>query len=134
MSRLIFFRTVGVIDWAENEVDPSTGTLRARAKFANEDLLLYSGVYVRVRIVGDAIPDQILVQEKAIGTDMGGKYLMVLDANNVVERRYVELGQREGIMRVIRKGLKGDERYITTGVLRARPGLPAQPVEEKGES
>ena len=128
------FEHDGYVDWAENEVDTSTGTLRARAKFTNEDGLLYSGVYVRVRLVGDAEPNQILVQEKAIGTDMGGKYLMVLDDKNVVERRYVQLGQREGIMRVITKGLEGTERYITTGVLRARPGLAADPVEEKGES
>ena len=124
----------GVVDWTENEVDPSTGTLRARAKFPNEDLLLFSGVYVRVRIVGVTVPNQILVQEKAIGTDMGGKYLMVLDDQNVVQRRYVDLGQREGVLRVIRKGIGDKERYITTGVLRARPGLPAEPVEEKGES
>ncbi|MHC4938778.1 MAG: efflux RND transporter periplasmic adaptor subunit [Planctomycetota bacterium] len=128
------YRHEGIIDWAENMVDPSTGTLRARAVFDNKDGLLYSGVYVRVRIIGESIPNQILVREKAIGTDMGGKYLMVLDEKNVVERRYVELGQREGTMRVIRRGLEGNERYITIGVLRARPGLPVTPVEEKGES
>ena len=128
------FEHKGIIDYVDNTVDPSTGTLRARGVFDNEDGFLYSGIYVRVRIIGEPIPNQIMIEERAIGTDMGGKFVLVLDKENVVERRYVQLGQREGLQRVITKGLEGDERYVVVGVLRARPGMKAEPVEAKGES
>lgn len=128
------FEHKGIVDWVDNTVDPNTGTLRARGVFDNGDGLLYSGVYVRVRIVGQKVPNQILIEERAIATDLGGKYVMVLDKENTVERRYITLGQREGIKRVVLKGLQGDERYVVVGVLRARPGLKAEPVEAKGES
>ena len=123
------FPHVGAVDWAANEVDPNTGTLEARALLPNENCTLFSGVFVRVRLIGKPIPDQILVEERAIATDLAGKYVLSLDEKNVVQRKYIEIGQLEGRMRVVKSGLEGDERYVAVGVLRARPGLAAEPVE-----
>jgi len=106
----------------------------ARAIFDNEEGRLYAGVFVRVRVVGKPQPDRILVEERAIGTDLAGKYVMVVDEKDVAQRRYIVPGQLEGTMRVVLEGLKGNERYITIGTLRARPGLPVNPVEMAAES
>ena len=77
------------------------------------------------------LPDSILVFERAIGTDLGGKYVMVVGDENVVEQRYIELGPREddGFV-VVMSGLEGDESYIINGLLRARPGFPVTPEPE----
>jgi len=128
------FPHVGRVEWFANEVDPDTGTLAARAIFDNEEGRLYAGVFVRVRVVGKPQPDRILVEERAIGTDLAGKYVMVVDEKDVAQRRYIVPGQLEGTMRVVLEGLKGNERYITIGTLRARPGLPVNPVEMAAES
>ena len=114
----------GVLSWASNEVNPDTGTLRARAVFENPDKRLYSGVFVRVRIETDVVPDALVIEEKAIATDLAGKYVLVVGEDGVVERRGVTLGQREGAGRVVTDGLAATDRYIVSGMLRARPGLP----------
>ncbi len=86
--------------------------------------LLYPGVYVRVRVPGNPIPGAVLVHDVAIGTDLAGKYLLVVGEKNMVEKRPVEIGQMEDNMRVILKGIKPGEKYIYEGLQRARPGRP----------
>lgn len=115
---------VGEYDYSNNEVDPGTGTIQLRAIFANKKGLFYPGVYVRVRVPGKPIPNAMLVHDVAIGTDLAGKYLLIVGEKNMVERRQVEIGQLENNMRVILKGIKPGERYIYEGLQRARPGLP----------
>ena len=124
----------GEYDFANNEVDPGTGTIQLRAIFKNTEGLLYPGVYVRVRVPGDPIPNAVLVHDVAIGTDLAGKYLLVIDNKNIVERRSVEIGQLENNMRVILKGIKPDEKYIYEGIQRARPGRPVTIKSESAES
>jgi RND family efflux transporter MFP subunit len=121
----------GRIDFVGNTVNPSTGTIELRAVFPNERLSLFPGLFVRVRAEVAAPVDAILVHEDAIGTDLGGKYVYVLGENNVVEQRYVELGQQQpdGTI-VVDGGLAGDETYIVNGLLRARPGFPVTPMTE----
>lgn len=114
----------GVVDWADNEVNQDTGTLQARAIFPNDTRLLYAGVFVRVQIMDKTETDQVLIEERAIGTDLAGKFVLVVGEGDVVERRGLTLGQREGMLRVVKKGMTGTERYIVVGQLRARPGLP----------
>jgi multidrug efflux system membrane fusion protein len=74
------------------------------------------------------MPGSLVVSERAIGTDLGGKYVLVVGEDDVVEQRYGELGPREddGYV-VVTGGLEGDESYIVSGLLRARPGLPVTP-------
>ena len=102
--------------------------------FDNEEGLLYPGVFVRVRILGGVIPEAVLVEEAALAIDMGGRYLFVVGEGNVVERRYVTLGQLEGTWRVVESGIETNETYIVDGGIRARPGLPVRPQERDTEA
>jgi RND family efflux transporter MFP subunit len=121
----------GHLNFLSNTVNTATGTVEVRGVVPNDDLLLLPGVFVRVRVPGRLLPDSILVFERAIGTDLGGKYVMVVGDENVVEQRYIELGPREddGFV-VVMSGLEGDESYIINGLLRARPGFPVTPEPE----
>jgi RND family efflux transporter MFP subunit len=122
----------GEIDFIDNTVDPTTGTIELRAVLPNEDRVLFPGLFVRTRLLGPS-EEALLVNERAIGTDLGGKYLLVLDDENVVGQQYVTLGQVEndGFV-VVDQGLDGSETYIVEGLLRARPGFPVTP-EREGE-
>ena len=117
----------GVIDFVDNTVDPATGTIELRATLSNDDLVLFPGLFVRVRILGEE-REAILVREKAIGSDIGGKFVLTLGEGNVVDQTYVKLGpvQPDGTV-VVREGLDGSETYIVEGTLRARPGFPVTP-------
>jgi len=118
----------GHLDFLSNTVNAATGTVEVRGVVPNGDQLLLPGVFVRVRIPGRLMPNSVLVSERSIGTDLGGKYVMVVGDENVVEQRYIELGPREddGFV-VVTNGLEGDESYIVNGLLRARPGFPVTP-------
>lgn len=71
----------------------------------------------------------LLVSPAAIGTDLGGKYLLLVGDDNIVELRHVEVGALDGELRVITSGLGANDRYIVNGLQRARPGLPVTPTE-----
>jgi len=118
----------GYLDFLANTVNAATGTVEVRGVVPNDDLVLLPGVFVRVRVPGRVMPGSIVVAERAIGTDLGGKYVMVVGDENLVEQRYIELGPREddGFV-VVTNGLEGDESYIVNGLLRARPGFPVTP-------
>ncbi|WP_154899478.1 efflux RND transporter periplasmic adaptor subunit [Gimesia maris] len=100
------------------------GSDSEKNKDENLRRLLYPGVYVRVRVPGNPIPGAVLVHDVAIGTDLAGKYLLVVGEKNMVEKRPVEIGQMEDNMRVILKGIEPGEKYIYEGLQRARPGRP----------
>ena len=88
-------------------------------------------MFVRLRIPSPEEYEALLVKEEAIGTDLGGKFLLVVDENNIVDRRYVKFGQLYEGLRDIKEGLESGERYIVEGTQRARPGLPVTPKETK---
>jgi multidrug efflux pump subunit AcrA (membrane-fusion protein) len=121
----------GKIDYIDNTVDPTTGTIQIRAVLPNDDMVLFPGLFVRVRVPANVIRDALLIDERAVGTDLGGKYIYVVNDSSYVEQRYVEIVYTtdEG-MALIRRGLEGDETYIVNGMLRARPGFPVQPMTE----
>lgn len=119
----------GRLDSLENTVDTGTGTIRVRGIFPNSDARVFPGFFVRVRLPGENYPDALLVEETALGTDLGGRYLMIVGEGDVVERRYVEPGQlQDDNTRLILSGLEPGERYITRGLQRARPGMPVTPT------
>ncbi|MCD6175570.1 MAG: efflux RND transporter periplasmic adaptor subunit [Planctomycetes bacterium] len=121
----------GVLNFIDNRLDATTGTVQIRGTVPNEKRLLYPGMFVRLRIPSLTETESLLVYEKAIGTDLGGKFILIVgQEDNVVERRYVKLGQLYEDMRVIKNGLEAGERYIYKGIQRARPGLPVTPKEE----
>lgn len=118
----------GVIDFADNRVDPSTGTIRVRAVFDNARRVFKPGLFARVRVPTSPKYDALLVSQLAIGTDQGQKYVLVVDDKNVVERRFVKPGplQDDGLI-VVSDGLRAGESIVVNGLQRARPGKPVTP-------
>jgi RND family efflux transporter MFP subunit len=116
----------GKLDYIAPTVDPSTGTLAARASLPNADRMLLPGYFVRVRIPTQQRP-ALLVPDVAIGSDQGGRYVLVVNQDNVVEQRKVEPGQLVGELRVIDIGLTKDDRVVVGGVMRAIPGQKVAP-------
>jgi RND family efflux transporter MFP subunit len=116
----------GKLDYVAPTVDPSTGTLAARAILQNSDRLLLPGYFVRVRIAGQPEPS-LLVSDVAIGSDQSGRYVLVVNKDNIVEQRKVEPGQLVGELRVIEKGLTKDDRVVIGGIMRAIPGQKVEP-------
>lgn len=116
----------GKLDYAAPNVTPGTGTLAVRGIFANPNATLLPGYFVRVRVPGPG-REQFLVPDVAIGADQGGRYLLVLNADNMVEQRPVTAGQHVGPLRVIEQGLKPDDRVVVDGILRAIPGQKVDP-------
>jgi RND family efflux transporter MFP subunit len=117
----------GKFDYAAPTVNASTGTLAVRGVFANTDRILLPGYFVRVRIPVEQQPDALLVPDSALGSDQGGRYLLVVDKDDVVAQRKVDIGPLVGELRVIDRGLKPDDRVVTAGVLRAVPGQKVDP-------
>jgi RND family efflux transporter MFP subunit len=119
----------GFLDFIDNEVDPATGTIEMRINLPNEDLAVFPGLFVRIKVEGPEIPDAVLVPEVAVGTDLGGKYVLSVDENDIVVKNYVTLGapQAQGMVH-IREGLAGDETIVVNGIVYARPGLPVTPL------
>jgi membrane fusion protein, multidrug efflux system len=112
----------GTLDFVDNRVDPSTGTIRARAVFANPDGRFTPGLFTRIRLVGGAQADTILIEERAIGTDLGRSFVLTLAADNHLEQRFIELGPDVDGLRVIRQGLQAGDTVVVNGLQRVRPG------------
>jgi multidrug efflux system membrane fusion protein len=122
----------GVIDFADNRVDTSTGTIRVRGTFNNAARIFKPGLFSRVRVPVSEPYKALLVSELAVGTDQGRKYVLVVNDKNEVERRFVKLGPSQGDgLQVITEGLKPGEWIVVNGLQRARPGKPVTPT--KGE-
>jgi multidrug efflux system membrane fusion protein len=119
----------GRYEYADSAVDTETGTLQLRGTFENSQRppKLLPGLFARIRLPEGERPDMPLVSERAIGNDQRGVYLMVVNAENVVERRSVKTGQRIDGLIVIEDGLHEDDRVVVKGVQRARPGRKVDP-------
>ena len=111
-------------------IERATGTLAVRAILPNRDQVLVPGNFVRVRVGAADEHDPLLVPDAALGTDQGGRYLLVLDKENVVEQRKVTIGPKVGDLRVIETGLKPNDRIVVAGILRAIPGQKVDPQLE----
>jgi RND family efflux transporter MFP subunit len=117
----------GMLDYASPSVNQSTGTLAVRAVFQNANRVLLPGYFVRVRVPVGEPQNALLVPDSAIGSDQGGRYVLVVDKDNVVEQRKVEIGQRVDEKRMIDSGLNPQDRVVVAGVLRAIPGQKVDP-------
>jgi RND family efflux transporter MFP subunit len=118
----------GVINFVDNQINPKTGTLRLRGVFPNRDDSLAPGNFVRVRVpIGFEHP-ALLVSERAIDTDQAQKILYVVDSDNKVVSRPVQLGPLQDGLREITDGLKPDERVIVNGMQQVRPGVTVEPT------
>ena len=118
----------GKIDFVESLVDPGTGTLRVRAAFSNDKGLLVPGLFGRVRVPIEQ-KEALLVPELAVGISQAGRYLLVVNKDQIVEQRLVKTGQLEGTLRVIEEGLAKDEWVVVNAIQRARPGSKVSPKQ-----
>ncbi|WP_169976953.1 efflux RND transporter periplasmic adaptor subunit [Tautonia rosea] len=118
---------VGILDFADNRIDPNTGTLRARGVFPNPNQLLSPGLFARVRIPLGKPEDAILITETALGSDQGIRFAYVVDVENRVERRLVAIGPVFSGMAVVTEGLTTEDRVIVTGIQRVREGIVVEP-------
>jgi RND family efflux transporter MFP subunit len=117
----------GYIDFVDNRLDPNSGTLRVRAVFGNKDGYLTPGLFVRIRSPGSNPYQGLLIPDKAIGTDQGNKFVLVIGAENKAEPRPVVLGQVVDGLRVVKEGLKPDDKVIVSGLQSIRPGAVVDP-------
>ncbi len=123
----------GKLDYIAPNVDPSTGTLAARASLENADRSLLPGYFVRIRIPSKPRP-ALLVPDVALGSDQGGRYVLVVNKDDVVEQRKVEPGQLVGDLRVIESGLTADDRVVVGGIMRAIPGEKVDAEQQSASS
>jgi RND family efflux transporter MFP subunit len=124
----------GKLDYASPTINQSTGTLAVRGVLPNPDRVLLPGYYVRVRVPFEQQQNALLVPDVALGSDQSGRYVLVVNGENVVEQRKVRTGPLEGELRVIESGLKPDDRVVTAGLLRAIPGQKVDPQLKKIET
>ena len=118
----------GKLDFIDNQVNPSTGTIRARAALANPDGRYTPGLFARVRLVGGQDRDSVLIEDRAVGTDLSKKFVLTLTADNRVEYRLVQLGPEIDGLRVVEQGLKPDEIVVVNGMQHVRPGQTVTPT------
>jgi RND family efflux transporter MFP subunit len=111
----------GKLDYVAPTVNPATGTLSARASLPNTDRVLLPGYFVHVRIPWNPHV-ALLVPDVALASDQGGRYVLVVNKDNVVEQRKVEIGQLVGDLRVIDRGIAKEDRVVVGGIMRAIPG------------
>src|SRR5215472_8393061 len=124
------FQHQGRLDFVDNVIDRSSGTIRGRAVFSNADGVFTPGMFGRVRVPGSPSYVAVLVPDTAIGTEQARKFVLVVDADNVVHVKYVTLGQSFNNLRVIKSGLQDDDRVIVNGLMRARPNQKVNPQNE----
>jgi RND family efflux transporter MFP subunit len=121
----------GTMDFVDNVIDKSSGTIRGRAVFPNPDLVLTPGMFGRIRVPGSPTYQALLVPDAAIGTEQARKFVLVVGADNVAAAKYVTLGPVvDGNLRVIKDGLKADDRVIVNGLMRVRPGQKVTAQEQ----
>jgi multidrug efflux system membrane fusion protein len=117
----------GRLDFIDNQVDAESGTIRGRAVLENADGLYTPGQFARVRLIGNDVREVALVDDRAIGTDLDRKYVLVVNENNIAEYRGVEIGRFVDGLRVVTAGLENGDVIVVNGLQRVRPGSPVTP-------
>jgi RND family efflux transporter MFP subunit len=116
------FGHIGKIDFVDNVIDRSSGTIRGRAVFDNPDGIFTPGMFGRIRVPGSPPYAALLIPDAAIGTEQARKFVLVVDDGGIVRQKYVTLGQLDDGLRVVKEGLNASDRVIVNGLMRARPG------------
>jgi membrane fusion protein, multidrug efflux system len=120
----------GTLDFLDNQLDGSTGTIRGRAVFRNTDGQLTPGLFVRLRLAGAGSSHGLLIQDRAVGTDLSKKFVYVVTPKHAIEYRPVTLGPIVDGLRVVRSGLEVGESVVVNGLQRIRPGVQVTPVAD----
>jgi RND family efflux transporter MFP subunit len=117
----------GVMVFVDNELDPTTGTIRGRARLENHDRAFTPGLFARVKLMGSNEYNALLINDSAVGTDQTVRYVLVVGADNKVQYRPVKLGPIIDGLRVVTEGLKPGETIVVSGLQRVRPGATVAP-------
>jgi RND family efflux transporter MFP subunit len=125
------FQHTGRMDFVDNAIDRSSGTIRGRAVFANPGAIFTPGMFGRIRVPGSPPYTALLVPDAAIGTEQARKFVLVVDDGGIARQKYVTLGQLDDGLRVVKDGLAPGDRVIVKGLMRARSGVKVA-VEAQG--
>lgn len=117
----------GAMTFVDNQIDPRTGTIRARAEFDNKEGYLTPGLFARVKLLGHNAFKAVLVDDRAIGTDQNQKFVLVIDADNKVAYRSVKIGRLTDGLRIVQQGLSPGELVVVNGLQRVQPGAVVAP-------
>jgi RND family efflux transporter MFP subunit len=121
----------GYMDFVDNVIDKSSGTIRGRAVFSNPNGVLTPGMFGRIRVPGSPVYQALLVPDAAIGTEQTKKFVLVVDAQNKVSAKYVTLGSlHDDNLRVIKDGITAGDRIVVNGLMRTRAGQTVTPQEQ----
>jgi RND family efflux transporter MFP subunit len=133
------FEHTGKMDFVDNAIDRSSGTIRGRAVLDNPGARFTPGMFGHIRVPGSPPHTALLIPDAAIGTEQSRKFVLVVDDGSVARQKYVKLGQLDGGLRVIKDGLAAGDKVIVKGLMRARSGQkvtvedePAPPPPRKG--
>ncbi len=128
------FTRDGKIDFVDNAIDRSSGTIRGRAEFENADGRLTPGMFGRVQITVTAPAEALLLPDAAIGTEQVRKFVYVVGDDNVATPKYVTLGQLSDGLRVVKSGVRADDLVIVNGLMRVRPGAKVTPQQATADT
>jgi RND family efflux transporter MFP subunit len=118
------------MDFVDNVIDRTSGTIRGRAVFANPNHTFTPGMFGRIRVPGSPPYTALLVPDDAIGTEQARKFILVVDGENVARQKYVTLGELNGGLRIIKTGITADDKIIVNGLMRAHVGQKVRPQED----
>lgn len=121
----------GYINFIDNQINASTGTLRVRAVFEDNNQIknqLRAGSFARIKLAASAISNKILIPERSIGTDLKNRFVLTVGENNILEYKLVEIGERYGKLRAITAGLTQGDIIAVNGPARVGPGMPINPT------
>ena len=123
------FSHTGRMDFVDNAIDRSSGTIRGRAEFANPDGTFTPGMFARIQVAAGEPVAALLLPDKAIGTEQVNKFVLVVDNENVARTKYVTLGPLIEGLRVVASGVTADDRVVVNGLMRVRPGAKVTPQQ-----
>jgi RND family efflux transporter MFP subunit len=122
------FSREGRMNFLDNQIDPATGTIRARAVFQNADRSLTPGLFVRLQFPGSATYPGLLIQDRAVATDLDKRFVFVVTPDRTIQYRGVTLGPIVEGLRIVRTGLSTGDLVVVSGLQRVRPGVKVDPV------
>ena len=125
------FQYQGKLNYIDNVVDTMTGTITVRGSIQNDDNTLLPGMFVRVKVPTGIAKDAIVIDEQSIVSDLGGKYVLTVNSENIVQKHPVKLSTKINGLVVVESGISKDDRYITKGFHFVRPGAPVTPMTEE---
>lgn len=123
------FAHEGRMDFIDNVIDQTTGTIRGRAQFANKNGMFIPGMFARVQVPGSPPYEALLIPDAAIGSEQVRKFVYVVDQDNIAQQVYVTLGSVVDRLRVIKDGLSPNDRVVVNGLMRVRPGSKVAPEQ-----